>query len=67
MDTIANLIHTALPRTRIHLPVQSWIQVMRERRALAGLSSERLADMGIDPDAASAEIARPFWDIPACR
>lgn len=67
METIADLIHTALPRTRLHVPVQSWFQVMRERRALSGLSDERLLDLGIDPDAARAESARPFWDLPGRR
>ena len=67
MEMIADLIHTAFPRTRIHLPVQSWLQVMRERRALAGLSDGQLLDVGIDEGSAKAESARPFWDLPARR
>ncbi len=42
-------------------------RVWAERRALAQLDGARLRDLGISPAEASAEIARPFWDLPAGR
>ncbi|MGF1445677.1 MAG: DUF1127 domain-containing protein [Pikeienuella sp.] len=64
MRAIATLIDTALPRAALSVPVSAWLQVRRERRALAGLTSDELADLGIDREAARAEAARPFWDLP---
>lgn len=49
---------------RLHLPLGAWISVARERARLGALSDEALADLGIDPEAARAEAARPFWDLP---
>lgn len=49
---------------RVSLPLGAWIRVARERRELAGLSGRKLRDMGIDPEAAAREAARPFWDLP---
>ncbi|TYO89582.1 hypothetical protein [Oceanicella actignis] len=43
------------------------LRLAAERRALARLDAARLADLGIDPEAARAEAARPFWDAPAGR
>ncbi len=64
MRAIATLIDTAMPRVRLALPVAEWIAVARERAALARLSPAQRADMGIDAEAARAEAARPFWDLP---
>ncbi|SDW50732.1 DUF1127 domain-containing protein [Celeribacter indicus] len=36
----------------------------RQRRALASLSDERLADIGLTRDEALREAARPLWDVP---
>lgn len=52
----------ALPVLRF--PVVEWIAVARQRARLAALSEDALADLGIDPEAARAEAARPFWDLP---
>lgn len=49
----------ALRRVRI------WLETSRQRRALARLDAARLEDIGLDPEAAAAEAARPFWDPPA--
>lgn len=48
-----------LPR----LPFAYWAQVAAERRRLARLDAEQLADMGISPSEAAREAARPFWDV----
>ncbi len=36
----------------------------RQRSALARLDAAALADIGVTPDAACIEAARPAWDIP---
>ena len=41
--------------------------VARERRALANVDARTLADMGISPEAAAYEAARPVWDLPSNR
>lgn len=46
--------------------IATWMRVASERRRLAALPAERLADIGLDADAAWAESRRPFWDAP-CR
>ena len=51
------------PRT-VGLPVLAWLRVARERRQLAALGPDELADLGIAPEAARMEAARPFWDLP---
>ena len=48
---------------RARLMVQVWV----ERRQLAALSKDELADMGIAPEDASRESQRPFWDLPGGR
>ena len=42
-------------------------QVARERRALAKLDADALADLGLSAAAAHREASRPFWDLPAGR
>lgn len=48
---------------RAHLMAQLWV----ERRQLAALSPDQLADMGISPQDAIRESRRPFWDMPSGR
>ena len=36
-----------------------------QRRALARLDARALDDIGVSPEAAAAEAARPVWDVPA--
>ncbi len=52
---------------RLLVTLRAGVAVARERRALARLDARELDDIGIDPAAAAAEVARPFWDIPAER
>ena len=44
-----------------------WRRLAAERRRLSQLDARLLRDIGIDPSAAEAEAARPFWDEPAGR
>ena len=37
----------------------------RSRGALARLSAEQLADIGLPPEVAAYEAERPIWDAPA--
>lgn len=43
------------------------LQVRRERRQLARLGSEQLADLGLDAGAVGREIARGLFDLPETR
>lgn len=43
------------------------LSAVRERRALAALDADRLADLGIDARAAMREAKRPFWSVKARR
>lgn len=36
----------------------------KQRRELVGLTAERLRDLGITPEQARREAARPLWDVP---
>jgi uncharacterized protein YjiS (DUF1127 family) len=36
----------------------------RSRKALADLSPEQMADIGMTPEQARQEARRPFWDAP---
>lgn len=38
--------------------------VYRQRRALAEMDDERLADIGLDRDTVDAEVKRPVWNAP---
>jgi uncharacterized protein YjiS (DUF1127 family) len=38
-----------------------WFARSRERHALAELDHRLLADIGVPPDAATREAAKPFW------
>ena len=40
------------------------MKVQKERSTLSELSDEQLKDIGITPDQAQKEAARPAWDIP---
>ncbi|RMH51121.1 MAG: DUF1127 domain-containing protein [Alphaproteobacteria bacterium] len=42
----------------------AWIDVASQRRRLAELDERMLRDIGISREAARAEAARPFWDLP---
>jgi uncharacterized protein YjiS (DUF1127 family) len=53
----------AAPSLRLALlaPLIIWHHRHRTRRQLAVLDSRQLADVGIDPPARRAEIAKWFW------
>jgi uncharacterized protein YjiS (DUF1127 family) len=38
-----------------------WIQRARQRRRLAELDAVQLRDIGVEPEAARREAAKPFW------
>ena len=48
-------------RRRAIADVTRWFARSRQRRALAKLDARLLADVGITPEAARREIAKPFW------
>ncbi|HEY0286854.1 MAG TPA: DUF1127 domain-containing protein [Pseudomonas sp.] len=41
-----------------------WLQLHRERMALASLSDDALKDMGLSRADIQQEVERPFWDDP---
>jgi uncharacterized protein YjiS (DUF1127 family) len=38
-----------------------WAELRRQRRALATLDGRLLTDIGLSPDQARREAAKPFW------
>jgi uncharacterized protein YjiS (DUF1127 family) len=44
--------------------IRAAADVWRQRRALARLDPERLADLGLTEKEAHVESSRPFWDAP---
>jgi len=39
----------------------AWAERARQRRALGRLDDRLLADIGVSPSEAAAEVAKPFW------
>ena len=56
----------ALPRP-VHRKtgLMGYINLYRQRRALAALDDTRLADLGLSRRDAEVEASRPVWDAPA--
>ena len=44
--------------------LMGYVDLYRQRRALAALDDTRLADIGISRHEAEAEASRPIWDAP---
>ena len=42
-----------------------WQALRQQRRALAGLETHHLRDLGLTPEEARREALRPFWDGPS--
>lgn len=63
LSTVQRSCAPAAPRTRL----VTYFTVWAERRALAGLSPQRLRDLGLGPVEVAREVARPFWDISGTR
>ena len=62
---------TATANTRCHNTSHSRIPgfstllgLYRQRRALAEMDTQRLADIGLSRAEADAEAKRPIWDVP---
>lgn len=53
------------PQAGVVATLLQWSELARQRRQLRRLDHNSLKDLGIDPSAARAEAARPFWDVPA--
>ena len=45
-------------------PLNLWLSLHRQRRALARLYAHALRDIGLDAQSARNEAAKPFWDVP---
>lgn len=41
--------------------ITTWSETARQRRALGALEPHLLRDIGVTPQAAANEAARPFW------
>ena len=60
----------SLPRLDLLSPKALWRKLCaaqalrRQRAALARLDARQLHDIGISPEAARIEAARPVWDAP---
>lgn len=52
------------PAARPSHSVMRYLDLYRQRRALASLDEAALRDIGLTRDAAAQEAARPLWDAP---
>jgi uncharacterized protein YjiS (DUF1127 family) len=59
----APLIPAYRPVPGLGATLRRWIAVSRQRRALASLDADALADIGLSAAEARREAARPFWDV----
>ncbi|WP_298261382.1 DUF1127 domain-containing protein [uncultured Litoreibacter sp.] len=65
---MTNFISSTIPLSRAtsrRTGVMGYIDLYRQRRALAALDDTRLADIGLNRAEAEAEAARPVWDAPS--
>lgn len=67
MRTLTSLFDATPAATLPRLPLARWMEIARERRALARLTDRELRDIGLGPERARIEAGRPFWDLPARR
>jgi uncharacterized protein YjiS (DUF1127 family) len=67
MRPLTSLFDAPAAVTLPRLPFARWMEVARERRALARLTDRELRDIGLDPERARIEAGRPFWDLPSGR
>lgn len=65
MTFFASLGRTAGLSLDTGFKVADFFAIARQRRALAKLDSDALADIGLTKDQAQAEAGRPAWDVPA--
>ncbi|UYP66582.1 DUF1127 domain-containing protein [Thalassobacter stenotrophicus] len=57
---------TSFAPSRSHaFGLMDYIALCRQRRALATMDARQLADIGVTPDQARTEAARPVWDVPS--
>ena len=70
MPAPLHAVATALPAGRLPALTVSpwrrlrrWYATHRQRAALRRLDARLLNDIGVTPDAAAQEAARPFWDL----
>ena len=60
--TAAHIAHRHLPR---RAGLMGYMDLYRQRRALAKMDAAQLDDLGLTRSEAQAEAARPFWDAPS--
>lgn len=51
-------------KSRLITLIETWLDLSRERRALAALDDRMLKDIGLNRASAAQEARRPFWDVP---
>lgn len=64
MTLSLSAIRAPSSRSARSAPLSRYFTVWAERRALAAMDDTRLRDLGITPDQAAREAARPIWDLP---
>lgn len=65
METLSGRAHAAPRRLSLLHRVNAVWALYRSRARLAELEPHLLEDIGLDPDTARAEAARPVWDAPS--
>ena len=63
ITALARIAHPARHLSPWRL-IATLVALRRQRRALGRLEDHMLADIGLTPDRARAEAARPVWDVP---
>lgn len=61
----AACLPAAAPRKSLMTRLMDMNALYRQRRALAALDADALADLGLTRTEADAEAARPVWDAPS--
>ncbi|MCF6443947.1 DUF1127 domain-containing protein [Nereida sp. MMG025] len=64
MTTFSTNMIPARPAPRAGFSITRAFDAYRSRRALAALTAEQLADVGLTRQDALTEAARPVWDVP---
>ncbi|MGB0506679.1 MAG: DUF1127 domain-containing protein [Pikeienuella sp.] len=69
--TETNIFAPSFPKFAALKTLQNWVSIhvsaMRERRALAGLTTAQLEDIGVSAKQANSESKRPFWSLSNAR
>ena len=64
-DLSMTTLAPSLPRSARAFGLFELVALWKQRRTLAAMDADQLADLGISYADAQEEAARPAWDVPA--